>query len=80
MAIVQKLHAQDWENRVNCCQRVLANVPPTAIPLTVDETHFHLTMHLTRVAISPVFDDLYIYLFIYLYIYPADHVHDMGFA
>ena len=40
MAIVQNLHAQDWENRVNCCQHIVANVPPTAILLTSDEAQF----------------------------------------
>ena len=46
MATVQKLREQDWENRVNCRQRILANVPPNAIfliRLTSDEDHFHLT-------------------------------------
>ena len=38
-----KLHAQGWENRVNCCQRIFAKVPPTAILLTSDEAHIHLT-------------------------------------
>ena len=42
IAIVQKLHAQDWENRVNCCQCILANMSHTAILLTSDEAHFHL--------------------------------------
>ena len=42
MAIVQKLHAQDFENRAKCCQRIIANVPPTAIPLTSDKTQFYL--------------------------------------
>ena len=31
------------KNRVNCCQRILAEVPPNAILLTSDEAHFHLT-------------------------------------
>ncbi|PNF19154.1 hypothetical protein B7P43_G09807 [Cryptotermes secundus] len=43
MAIVQELHAGGWENRVNSCQRKLASVPPTAVLLTSDETHFHLS-------------------------------------
>ena len=43
MATAQKLHAQDRENRVNCCQRIQANVPPTAIVLTSGEAYFHLT-------------------------------------
>ena len=28
---------------MKCCQHILANVPPTAILLTSDEAHFHLT-------------------------------------
>ena len=28
MGIVQKLHAQDWSNPVNCCQRIPANMLP----------------------------------------------------
>ena len=43
MATAQKLYAQDRENRVNCCQRILANVPPTAIVLTSGKAYFHLT-------------------------------------
>lgn len=43
MAVVQELHAGDWENRVNSCQHILASVPPTAVLLTSDEAHVHLS-------------------------------------
>ena len=40
MAIVQKLHAQDWENRVNCWKHILTSYRYSLIS---DEAHFHLT-------------------------------------
>ncbi|PNF40685.1 hypothetical protein B7P43_G02863 [Cryptotermes secundus] len=43
MAIIQELHAGDWENRVNSCLHILASVPPTVVLLTSDEAHFHLS-------------------------------------
>jgi hypothetical protein len=43
MAIVQELHAGEWEIRVNSYQRITASVPPYRLLLTSDKAHFHLS-------------------------------------
>lgn len=41
--VAQELSPTDWGRRVECCEAILQQVPPTAILWTSDEAHFHLS-------------------------------------
>ncbi|XP_050302993.1 uncharacterized protein LOC126740872 [Anthonomus grandis grandis] len=43
MMIVQELSERDWENRRECSNDILQNVPQNALLITSDEAHFHLS-------------------------------------
>lgn len=43
MMVVQELHEHDYQTRVSCCEDILRNVAASAVLITSDEAHFHLS-------------------------------------
>jgi hypothetical protein len=41
--IGQELSPADWGRRMDCCNGILAVVPPTGILWSSDKAHFHLS-------------------------------------
>lgn len=43
MMVTQELSERDFGTRTEVCEEILRNIPPGAVFISSDETHFHLS-------------------------------------